>query len=273
MDSDSSVHFALLASLRERGISLPNWAIILVPTVLIVISEALLFFGYATYSLGAHLVTLLVCTLAPLRFKDDASLFQVFALVPLFRLVNLGMPIFFKLTLFWYPLIYGPLIPAVYYVARNQSPVSLSAGWRITLLSLPVTIPASGVLGAIEYSIIQPEALIPEWSLPQLLLLAIIQFGFIGFVEELLYRATLQRLLKKRLGMWPAVLLASVLFGMMHSPYQAPLELVFAGGIGFLYGLVYERTDSLLLVTVLHGALNTFLFGIIPMHPSLFPLS
>jgi membrane protease YdiL (CAAX protease family) len=44
------------------------------------------------------------------------------------------------------------------------------------------------------------------------------------------------------------------------------MELVFAGSIGFIFGVTYHYTDSLALVTILHGLLNVFLFAIIPLN-------
>jgi membrane protease YdiL (CAAX protease family) len=42
--------------------------------------------------------------------------------------------------------------------------------------------------------------------------------------------------------------------------------LLFAGCLGLLYGITYEYTDSLLLITVMHGVLNVFLFAVVPIY-------
>jgi hypothetical protein len=112
MIPDNILSTTVAAFYRKWGINLPGAAIIL-PIVGITISEFFLFFGQTQNALWGHLITLLVCTFAPLHFDDDPAMFQAFALVPLFRLVNLGMPIFFELTIYWFPIIYGPLIPAI----------------------------------------------------------------------------------------------------------------------------------------------------------------
>lgn len=254
--------------MRKRGISVPSWAILL-PTLGIIVSESLLFFGYVWYALYGHLVTLGVSVFAPLVIDDETPMFQLFALVPVFRLVNLGMPVFFDLTVYWFPLIYGPLIPAIYIVGRANTLISLNPGWKATALWLPLWLPISAVLGAVEYAILEPEALVPAWSLIQLTLITVIMVGFVGFVEELLFRGVLQQGLQTRIGTWPSIFLASVIFGLMHSGYHVPEELVFATSMGLVFGVVYDRTDSIVLVTLMHGILNVVLFAVIPLQDSL----
>lgn len=72
-------------------------------------------------------------------------------------------------------------------------------------------------MGGIEYRTITPEALVPEWSLLQLATIAVVMIAFVGFVEELLFRGVLQAALADRLGTWPGIVLASVIFGLMHA--------------------------------------------------------
>lgn len=261
----------MVTRLRERGIKLPS-PVLLLPFIGIVASESLLYFGSPYYALGGHIVTLLVCVFAPLRFDDATPVLQAFALVPVFRLVNLGMPVFFRLTIYWFPLMYGPLIPTVYLVGRAREP-SLDLGWKPALVALPVAIPISAVLAVIEFQILQPEALIPAWTPSQVVLISVVMIGFVGFVEELLFRGVLQRILQQQIGRWMGLLLASGVFGLMHSGYSVPAELVFGASIGFVLGLVYDWTDSIALITILHGVLNVFLFAVIPMHESLVGLS
>lgn len=264
MDDAVSPHDSSLAW-RIRKISVPSGTV-LVPLAAILVAEGLLFFGYTWYSLWAHLATLLLTTLAPLRYETETPTLRAFALVPLFRLVNLGMPVFFQLTVYWFPLIYGPLVPALYMLVRGQQPVDPDLRWkRATLLFAPLAL----LLAEVEYAIIRPEALIPAWTPTQLGLITVVMVGFVGLVEELLFRGVLQRTLQSRLGRWTGLALASAVFGLMHSGYNVPAELAFAGAIGFVFGLIYDWTDSIALVTVIHGLLNVFLFAVIPMQGSL----
>lgn len=234
-------------------------------------SEAAVFYGYAEYALWGNLLTLVYCTLAPVRFRDDASLFQALVLLPVFRLVNLGMPVFFELTIYWLPMVYAPFIPAAYIVARSQPSVRLSVGHRGSWLVLPVAVAASAVLGIVEYAVISPQALVPAWDTANLLLAAIVVFSFVAVVEELLYRGIVQRVFQHRLGRWSGLVVASLLFGLVHSGYGIHQELLFAAAVGFLFGLVYDYTESFPLVVLMHGVLNFVLFVVVPYHPWLVP--
>ena len=253
----------VVSTLRKRAITLPFFGIVL-PTVGVVASEILLFHEFATFALWGHFLTLLVCVFVPLYGSANTELLQMFALLPLFRLVTLGMPVFVELTLFWFPLVYAPVLPAVYLVIRAQPHLRPRFNSRAFGLLLVPALIVSAFLGEIEWLIITPEALITEWSLTQLLLITVVMIGFVGFIEELLFRGILQTGLKTYFGRWGSILFVSALFGLMHSGYGSGLQLLFAGCLGLLYGVTYEYTDSLLLITVMHGILNVFLFAVVP---------
>lgn len=93
-----------------------------------------------------------------------------------------------------------------------------------------------------------------------------------GLSEEFLFRAVLQTRLAAWLGsMWAAVFIMSLLFGLAHAPglFQRggpavdgwstdPLQVVahtiaVLSPTGLLFGSLYARTKSLLLVVLLHG--------------------
>jgi membrane protease YdiL (CAAX protease family) len=71
-----------------------------------------------------------------------------------------------------------------------------------------------------------------------------------GFVEELFFRATLQPVL----GLW----MTSIGFGLLHYPINRRMIpwTVMAALLGLLFGLVYERTGSLLAVALAHAVVN-----------------
>lgn len=262
------IRATLVAFFRRHGIVLPGWSIIL-PLLGVVTSETLLFFGFVRATSVGYVLTLLICVLGPLSLDGDVAVFQAFALIPVFRLVNLGMPVFVERTIYWFPLIYGALIPATYVIGQTNESVSLEPGWKPAVVALPLAVPVTALLGIIEYRILRPEALIPEWNVVQLVVLTVIMVGFVGLVEELIFRGVLQRTLTARLGTWPGIFLTSAIFGLMHAGYRLPEELLFATCIGLLFGFIYNKTDSIALITVMHGLLNVFLFAIIPLQGTL----
>jgi membrane protease YdiL (CAAX protease family) len=50
----------------------------------------------------------------------------------------------------------------------------------------------------------------------------------------------------------------------MHSGYGSMVEIFYAFLVGFIIGYMFYKTRSLPLVTMVHGFINVFLFGVIP---------
>lgn len=241
---------------------------VLLPALLITFSELALLYDRIDLALWGHFLTLLGCVFAPLVL-DDEPMLQAFALVPVFRLINLGMPVFVELTIYWLPLVYGPLFPAIYVVAtRSDTPAILERPRRAALGLLPA-IALGALLAELEYAVIRPDALVPAWTPANVAVVVVVMFVFVGAVEELLYRGILQPPLQRRVGRAGGILVASALYGMMHAAYGSPAEIVLATGIGALLGVIYDVTESMTLVTVIHGSLNVFLFAVIPLQGSL----
>jgi hypothetical protein len=74
---------------------------------------------------------------------------------------------------------------------------------------------------------------------------------FAGVGEELLFRGAVQGWLAVHTNATTAVLAASVLFGLVH--YVSFTYFVIATCLGFVLGLAYAITDSILLVMIWHG--------------------
>ena len=115
-----------------------------------------------------------------------------------------------------------------------------------------------------EYYIIRPGYLIPDLSFINILKVSVVMILFIGFVEELIFRSILQTRLEEAMGMFSGLVITSVLFGMMHSGYGTFYEILFTSLAGFIIGYLFQRTRSLPFITLIHGLVNIFLFGIIP---------
>jgi len=71
-----------------------------------------------------------------------------------------------------------------------------------------------------------------------------------GIFEELLFRAVIQQGLENAFGLWPALLLASLLFGLAHAMTWA--YLVLATLMGLYLGALYAWTDQLLAPMLTH---------------------
>lgn len=253
---------------EEGGISLPRHAV--APTLGIALAEAVVYLtvlgtpALADVALGLHLLVFLGC-LVGAAFTDVPWLYRAFALVPLFRLVNLGLPTLFELTLANFPVVYAPFLLAALWVVHTTPELEVHVGLRqAAVFGLPA-LAVAAVLGWVEFRLITPEALIPAGTAVWLAALVVVMVGFVGLGEELLFRGLIQGAVRREAGALVGILVGGLLFGAMHSIYGSPVEIVFAATVGVLFGIAYEYTDSLVLVAVAHGTLNVFLFGVIPL--------
>jgi membrane protease YdiL (CAAX protease family) len=96
------------------------------------------------------------------------------------------------------------------------------------------------------------------------LLLVPLSFLFIGPGEELLYRGVVQGRLREAFGPWIAIGVASIVFAAIHV-----FSLQGAGKLAYIaillvlspiLGLAYERTDNLVVPSLIHGAFNAIQF-------------
>lgn len=100
-------------------------------------------------------------------------------------------------------------------------------------------------------------------------------FLLVGFFEDFLFRGYSQFTLTRAIGFWPAAILLSCMFGLIHSQNvgeQWP-GLLAAAAIGFFFCLTLQRTGSLWFAVGFHMAWDwgeTFLYSV-PDSGTLFP--
>jgi uncharacterized protein len=172
------------------------------------------------------------------------------------------------------------LILAVYFLGMRRRGISWkgvglrSLSWRwvaiVTVITL-IAIPATGLLTILVLLALglpldnpQIEFLIPEgfgWlSAAGMLLLGGVTAPF---AEELLFRGVLYPLLRNRWGLWPGVLVSSLIFAVVHGDIAVGVS---AFVLGIILALVYEYSRSLwsaVLVHVLNNGLKILLLYIL----------
>lgn len=265
-------------SSEKHGLSTLARRVVVVVAIVtsILVTESLLYFGVFDGALWGYLLLFVAFTLAPLVTGRTATtdVFRAFTLVPLFRLLNLGLPVFIASTLAWLPLVYGPVLLAAYVLQDDLSAVELPTGRDVgvALLFLPAVLVGAILLGTLEYAIVDPAPVVESLALNELFLLVVVMVVFAGFVEEFVFRGILQRTIEAHSGRMAGIILSSLVFGAMHSSLQLPGEIVFGIGMGVVFAVLYDVTDNLVLITLLHGALNVFLFGVFPILGPFFTL-
>jgi len=252
----------LYAWMRKNGLDL------IIPFSLIAIAELLLYAGHMQASMTVHGINLVLLALSA-AYVEDRS-FQALMLLPLFRLLNIAMPVFFTLTLYSYILVYAPMFLPIILILRERRFTTAEIGFSQSNLGflIPLGAAVGLVLGWMEYNVIHPERITPDETLESLFILTLVMIVFVGFIEEFIFRSVLQTVLEDRWGNLRGLFGASVLFGLMHSGYHVMAELFFVTFAGLVFGYFFQRTRNLAAISVAHGITNVSLFMITPINPS-----
>ncbi len=93
---------------------------------------------------------------------------------------------------------------------------------------------------------------------------------FVGPFEELLYRNVIQKSMYERFSRYGAVVVSSVVFAFVHvlayataGPGQVLASLAMIFGLSLVLGVIYERTENLLVPAVIHGVFNAVQFSML----------
>jgi membrane protease YdiL (CAAX protease family) len=78
-----------------------------------------------------------------------------------------------------------------------------------------------------------------------------------GICEELLYRGYLMQWLEGFMPVWGAMLLSSMIFGLMHA-YQGPGGILRTAGLGLVMAGLFVLTGSLLWPILLHVLIDAY---------------
>ncbi|HHV25258.1 MAG: CPBP family intramembrane metalloprotease [Methanosarcina sp.] len=239
-----------------------------IPITAITLIELLIFGGRLKEASIAYTLLLLALSysIATMKIHEIRKIYQALLLLTIFRLVNFSMPIFFERNLYSFVFIYAPLaIPITLATVHQKMTYEKKRDTlRKIRIYLPLAVLAGLVFGQVEYALVGAREFIPDLSMKNLLILIIIMVFLVGLIEELIFRSILQTSLEEFLGPAGGIFLSSLLFGMMHSAYGTAYEIVYTFLVGGFLGYLFYRTRSLLLVVMIHGSINVFLYGIIP---------
>lgn len=244
---------------------------LLIPVFLILLAEILIFYGKPEAAMPIHALNLVFLSLSTI-FVNNRT-YPALMLLPLFRLLNVAMPVFFHLTLYSYVLVYAPMFIPMYMILKERFITAEEAGLTFERFwfYLPVSISMGLALGWGEYMVIKPQMLVVDNDLQQMLILALTMIFFVGVVEEFVFRSSLQTVLQERIGLIGGLVLASVIFGFMHSGYHLTLELLYVSLAGLAFGVLFWLSKSLPVVSLSHGVTNISLFLIVPLRPEILP--
>lgn len=139
------------------------------------------------------------------------------------------------------------------------------SGSVVTYLLLSALARAPGpIRDALSGHMRQLHSFANDYSWPVLIALSVLA----GVGEELLFRGAVQGWLIRHMNDALAILVASLLFGLVH--YLSFTYFIIATGLGLVLGIVYWQTDSLLLVMVWHGVYDMIALYSLRHHPHRF---
>jgi len=187
------------------------------------------------------------------------------ALVPLVRIISLCMPLVDIPQIWWYPIIYTPLLVATIAVMRISGLRAREVGLNFSSFAVQLAVGLSGLLlGIAEYFILTPEPLVTELTWQEVWLPALIFLVCTGFVEELIFRGVLQRAAVEAFGSWWGIIYVSLLFAVLHVGFLSLIDVVFVFLVALFFGWVVKKTGSLFGVTLAHGITNIVLYLVVP---------
>ncbi len=237
---------------------------VMLPVSMIIFGELLIFLGNMKGGMMVHALTLIVIILSTVYI--DNRIYPALMLLPLFRLLNVAMPVFFELTVYSYSLVYAPMFIPIYFLLKQGtiSPSQAGLTARGFWFYLPLAVAVGFALGWGEQNVLHSGVLIPDNSLENIMILSLTMIVFVGVVEEFIFRSALQTVMETRLGPVAGLLTTSIIFGFMHSGYHLPLEIIYVTLAGVVFGLMFWLTRSLPIISLVHGLTNISLFLVAP---------
>jgi len=232
----------------------------------IVTAEAVTVFVQPVWGIVCHAIVLVAVVMHSALASDYRyrHLVLSLALVPLVRIISLSMPLVNIPQIWWYPIIYAPLLAAAIVVVRILGLRAREVGLSFSSVPVQLAVGLSGLLfGVAEYFILAPEPMIAELTWQEVWLPALIFLMCTGFVEEFIFRGVLQRTAVEVFGGW-GIIYVSLLFAVLHMGFLSLIDVVFVFVVALFFGWVVKKTGSLFGVTLAHGVTNILLYLVVP---------
>ncbi len=240
----------------------------LVYLVVITVAEVITVAIEPVWGIVCHIMVLVALILHSALAGKRAyqQLFLSLALVPLVRIISLSMPLANIPQIWWYPIVYAPLLVAALQVIRLLGFSLEQIGLNFKRISIQLAVALAGfVFGVVEYFILTEEAQATGLVLQETwLLAAFLLMVCTGFVEELIFRGVLQRSAVEAFGWW-GIIYVSLLFAVVHLIHQSLIDIAFVFVIAIFFGWVVKKTGSIFGVTLSHGIANIVLFLVAPL--------
>ncbi|NIS82960.1 MAG: CPBP family intramembrane metalloprotease [Anaerolineales bacterium] len=255
-----------MANKKVRSRFKPSHAAAAAYLLIISLAESLTVFADARYGFWVHLIVFTAMVFLGMmdRSRPQSRLWLTLALAPLIRMVSLATPLAGFRLLYWYLLTGVPIFFAAFAVVRYLRLPRQRLALQMQLSPGQLLVGASGLaLGYVEYLILRPQPLIPEWNAVYAIEALLILTVFTGLVEEIVFRGLMQHTAEWVLGKTGVVYIA-LIFSVLHLGYRSIADMLFVFAVALYFGFYVRRTRSILGVTLAHGLTNVALFLIFP---------
>lgn len=264
-----------LKRLKRFKLQAPSWnkrtVIALMAFLVVALSITEWIFAYHSVGVGlvlALFLTILIYLLTVLGKLPSPYLecTESLALIPLYILFTSSLPWFFLKQELLLPAVYAVILALCFWHIYDKGLSLKELGFHFNkwpkyimygfILGMP--------LGTIEFFILRIAPSAPTFQWSNLVRDFVYMVFFVGLGEELLFRALIQKDLGKAFGWKWGLFLSSFLFMVMHLTWRSVPELFFVFGAAVVLGIMYQKTGSMVGITVLHGAGNTMLVAVMP---------
>jgi hypothetical protein len=220
---------------------------------------------YTGFVLSIALLVVLVVrgSLAP--DQDTRRLTLALTLVPIIRLLALGMPVGQLPQFTWYPLMALIVWGATRFVAwqldlpRHRVELRLERGNLPYHLGLLIGGTCLAAVPVVWFTLPVMGTMLSWWAL---LMVLVVLFLCTGFIEELVFRGVLQSAVSSHSAVW-GVVYPALMFGLLYSglgPWSTVLFLVL---MGVIFGAIVQSGGALIDVVFLHGLTRLVALGML----------
>ena len=246
-----------------------QWLFILAIFIAITATEWVFVYRNVAYGIGLalFLVIGIYTVISVIRLSQPLiNCAESLALIPLYILFTSSLPWFFINQQYLLPAVYSTVLALclwhIYQKKLNFSELGFHRQkWlKYVLVGIAIGIP----IGMVEYFVLRPAPAFPTFEVRYLLRDLVYMVAFVGLGEELLFRGLLQRDLINVFGWKQGIVLASLVFAVMHLTWRSVPELVFVFFASLIFGYLYYKTKSLVAPIVVHGIGNVMLVAVMP---------
>jgi len=249
-----------------------RWQQLLILAIFAAIAVCEYLFAYQDVAFGIGLALFLALgiyiTISVVRLSQPITdCAGSLALIPLYILFTSSLPWFFINQQYLLPAVYSIILAlSLLHIYQNKLSLKYIFGFRKEklLLYTLACLAIGAALGTMEYFILRPAPAFPTFEVKYLVRDMIYMFLFVCLGEELLFRGLLQIDLMKVFGVKGGLILASLMFAVMHLTWRSLPELGFVFIAGLILGFLYWKTKNLALPIIVHGVNNVMLVAVLP---------